>query len=128
MGYEGLWAATLGGDRFRVDNIPFYVRVVSNGDVVEARMRNDELRYVRVVRRGGHSTLRVFVADVANVSTIRDALRARGCSTEVANIPRFVSVDVPPPVDCVAVRKMLRGYQRDDVLEFEDGCTQHRLR
>jgi hypothetical protein len=90
---ETLWARRIGPERYRIDNIPFFVYGVSLGDVVEARWREEDLRphrgapegreqaqiderdedegdeeygfpyFVRVLEKSGNRTLRVAFSD-----------------------------------------------------------------
>src|SRR5262245_5377260 len=60
---ENLWAEPLGGNRFRIDNVPFYVYGISSEDVVVANELEGRLRFQEVASRGGHSTYRVLVKD-----------------------------------------------------------------
>ena len=49
---ETLWARQIGPERYRIDNIPFFVYGVSLGDVVEARWREQDLRLHRGAPEG----------------------------------------------------------------------------
>ncbi len=35
--WESLWATPLGSNQFEIDNVPFYIRGISSGDVILAR-------------------------------------------------------------------------------------------
>ena len=63
QGYEveNLWAEPLENHNFRILNSPFFVFEVSCGDVVKAVPSDSKLQYVGIVRRGGHSTYRLFL-------------------------------------------------------------------
>jgi len=60
-GGESLWAEDLGGDLYRVRNVPFYAYGLNFADVVRATSDQPHLKpEVReVVERSGHRTLRV---------------------------------------------------------------------
>jgi hypothetical protein len=53
---EGLWAINLGGGLYRVDNIPFFAKDLSLGDIVKAADSQGRLIISNVLDRGGHST------------------------------------------------------------------------
>lgn len=55
---ETMWAESLGGDRYRLQSVPFYAYGLSFDDVVEARKTGGWLVVRAVVARGGHSTYR----------------------------------------------------------------------
>src|SRR5947209_10378485 len=50
---ENLWAEPLGGNRFRIDNVPFHVYGISSEDVVVANELEGRLRFQEVATRGG---------------------------------------------------------------------------
>ena len=108
---ETLWADPLGGDRYRLDNLPFWAYGVSVHDVIEARP-DDSGRpaFVRVVEKSGNRTVRVVLkppADRAPESqAVLDGLRALGCGYEGMN-PGYLAVNVPPAVDLGAVAAYL---------------------
>ena len=85
-----------------------------------------ELRYRKVVQKGGHTTLRVYFSDGDDVASTRRQLKKLGCSTEVSNLPKLVAIDVLPDADYAEVRALLRTLKRQDILEYEDACVQHR--
>ena len=57
---ESVNATEVGRGRYRVENVPFYVRGVSLGDVVTAKERDGELWYGKTVEKSGNGTIRVF--------------------------------------------------------------------
>ena len=122
--YERLWARPLGEGLFEIDNIPFFVRDISVGDVVAAQQGDGEAVFSALVRVSGNSTLRVIVFDATHVEEIRRRLHEFGCSTEL-NVSKMLGVDVPAQVDLHAVRTWLMEEQSSGTLEFEDACIRH---
>lgn len=126
---ENLWAMKLGRDKFKLDNIPFYVYGVSSGDIVTAEMADGRLVFRRVVERGGHSTYRLLVKDEAGFESehfkrLRVQLEKLGCSYEVAK-RRWIAVDVPPDTDVFAVYKLLESGEGAGDWDFEEGHCGH---
>lgn len=122
--YERLWARPLGEGLFEIDNIPFFVRDISVGDVVAAQQGEEEAVFSALVRESGSSTLRVIVFDPTHVENVRRRLQEFGCSTEL-NVSKMLGVDVPAQVDLQAVRAWLMEKQSSGTLEFEDACIRH---
>lgn len=123
--YERLWARRLDDGSFELDNIPFFVREISAGDVVTAQQENgEEVVFSELVRASGSSTLRIIVFDESRVEDVRRRLQEVGCSTEL-NVSKMLAVDVPPQVDLQAVRTWLLEEQSSGTLEFEDACIRH---
>ncbi|MCY1079685.1 DUF4265 domain-containing protein [Archangium lansingense] len=122
--YERLWARPLAEGLFEIDNIPFFVRGISVGDVVAAQQGQGEVVFSELVRASGSSTLRVIVFDATHVEDVRSRLQALGCSTEL-NVSKMLGVDVPAKTDLQAVRAWLMEKQSLGSLEFEDACIRH---
>lgn len=121
---ERLWARTLEDGSFEIDNIPFFVRDISVGDVVSARSQEGEWEFSELLRASGNSTLRVIVFDPAQVASTREYLQAQGCSSEL-HTSKLLSVDVPAQVDLWAIRDWLSRQEAAGLLEFEDACLRH---
>lgn len=119
--WEGLWAIPIGANRFKIDNIPFYARDVSCGDVVEACLDNGEHIFKRVVEPSANSTIRVVIYDLADESAIRSELIKLGCSVEGSGTPGLIALNVPKAnvedvVDLLEIRFV------DEKLDFEEGA------
>jgi Domain of unknown function (DUF4265) len=113
---ETLWAYDLGGDRYRLDNSPFYAYGVSAEDTVLAPRDDVEgiPTFRSVVSKSGNRTVRIIfdppVASGNESDSVLQGLIALGCDFEGAN-PRYVVVNVPPRVDLVAVVSYLVGRE-----------------
>ncbi|MCH8963512.1 MAG: DUF4265 domain-containing protein [Planctomycetes bacterium] len=60
---ETLWAREAGEGLYVIDNIPFFVRGVSWGDIVSVEQSSNELLFKEVVRSAGHCTIRIIFLD-----------------------------------------------------------------
>ena len=122
---ETMWAVVV-DDGYEIDNIPFYAMEVACGDVVAAQSGPlGDLIYTGLVRVGGHSVVRLSFFDAARVPEVRDLLRGMGCSTEISDVRTLLSVDVPPEVPYVEVRRALDLLQNRGVLDYEEACLAH---
>ncbi|MBX9600011.1 MAG: DUF4265 domain-containing protein [Bryobacteraceae bacterium] len=66
---ENLWALRR-ADGFELDNVPWYAKRVASGDLINAQPDADgRLVFSSVIRRGGNSTLRGWLADAVDLST-----------------------------------------------------------
>jgi hypothetical protein len=104
---ETLWSIDLGDGSYELNNIPFFAKEVSLGDVVEVDEMTSPPTFVRVIRRGGHATLRVIVFDAQSVQHARRALVDLGATTELSHLPRLFAIDVPPAASLAAIRAFL---------------------
>lgn len=120
---ETLWAYGLGGDRYRLDNSPFYAYGVSAEDIVFAPHDDGEgfPTFRSVVSKSGNRTVRVAfdppVATGNESDRVLQGLVALGCDFEGAN-PRYVVVNVPPSVELRDVVRYL--VEREATWEHAD--------
>ncbi len=108
---ETPWAIPLGGDLYRLDNIPALTRGISWQDVVEARSRTDGFpELVRVVEKSGHRTIRAALEcqDGESVSSwpFLKRLVEMGCRYE-AIAPHAFVLSIPPALDLKLVQDYL---------------------
>jgi hypothetical protein len=109
---ETLWATSLGDNKFKLDNSPFYAYSVSWEDIVFAPFDENEQHqtFQRVVSKSGNRTVRVileFPFEPGNPSDLLlCGLVALGCSYEGAN-KILMSINIPPAVDLEDVRTYL---------------------
>jgi hypothetical protein len=128
--WEWLWAARVSGSRFRIDNVPFFAKLISSGDIVAAENTAQGFIFRELVQPSGHSTVRIVAYREGRteeqlrdlVEDIRKSLQAMGCSTELSHIPNLVAVDIPPTVDYQSISKFLSRKEHDGLLGYEEAC------
>ncbi|SEP10852.1 protein of unknown function [Luteibacter sp. UNC138MFCol5.1] len=110
---------------FELENSPFYVYGVSYRDVVEAEVDTGVLTFIRVVRRGGHSTYRLLVTGDGQASAFAKRwprLEALGCTYEEGGVDgrHLYAVDVPSDTAVHAVYALLEEGENDNAWTFEE--------
>jgi Domain of unknown function (DUF4265) len=120
--WEGIWAVPLGGNRFKIDNIPFFVRGISCDDVVLAVVANNELRFKGLLETSANSTIRLIVYDLDGVKKVRDHLKSFGCDVEGTGIPGLLAVNVPSPTLDDVLAYVRKGFDKDQ-WDFEEGAV-----
>ena len=97
MDWETL-AAESADNGFRLTSIPFYVRGVSWGDLVDvADTKSDVLEFSRVLERSGHSTLRLLLSEdeALRHEQVIASLRERGYLVD-ADSNSLLAISIPP--------------------------------
>lgn len=89
---EGVWAVPIGGDLFRVDNTPWFVRGVAADDVVQAIPDPGGVLWFRQVhQRSGHVVVRVIPRSDGRLAgdrqAVLDAFTVFGVSGEGMSAP-----------------------------------------
>lgn len=120
---ESMWAESLGSNRFRIDNVPFYAYNLNYGDVVEAIAERSDLKpaVLRVVERSGHQTLRVFFEEAVEENErirLLNSLRELGVSYE-GRSPRYFALDLAPGANLNDVRDRLDRWQISGFAAYE---------
>jgi hypothetical protein len=124
--WETLWGKELKSGFFQIDNIPFYVRGISDGDIVAATNQQGEYLFQRVVQPSSNSVMRVIVYEDDAVQPLRDRLKEFGCSTELSNIQRFFAVDIPATVSISKIRTLLDEGEQADRWSYEEASIRHK--
>ena len=120
---EALWARSLGGDRYQIDNVPFFAYDLNFRDIVEAVAISPDLKpsVRRVLDRSGHRTMRVMFSDtVARDERLRllQSLEPLHVTFENNNSSHF-ALDLEPEADATVVREQLERWLAAEVLEYE---------
>lgn len=131
---EGMWAEPVDGDRYRVENTPWFVRGLACGDVIEARTDEDAMLWATEgVSSSGHLAIRVIPFRAGplggSAEAVLEAFEALGVSGEGAE-PVFpiVALDVAPEADWQAVKALLVAGEEDGRWSYEEGCVDDRWR
>jgi hypothetical protein len=121
---EWLWGYPADGGSWTIDNVPWYASVVSLGDVVTADRDEAGLLWCgEVVRRAGHSTIRVFISSgEQDVEELRQELTGLGCASELWSRERpLIAVDLPADADLAGVVALLDAREASGLLGWETG-------
>lgn len=127
QGYEveNLWAEPLGDNHFRILNSPFFTFGVSLDDTVKANADGDVLEFEGIVRRGGHSTYRIFLQGEHTIYDDVFQQYWRPISEQRATLENaddhVIAVDVPPGTDVSTVYRLLQEGEDAGVWMFEEG-------
>ncbi len=112
---------------FVVENVPFFAKNLSFGDIVRADTIDGTLVLTDVVKRGGHSTYRIFTENGchdARVEQLLEELRKAHCDIEPAT-DRLVAVDVLPEADIYRVYGLLENAEKSGIIDFQEGHCGH---
>ena len=127
---EWVWAKKLENDIFELRNVPTFAKGLSYGDTVRVRFEDNVPLFQDVVRRGGHSTYRIYArSDRRNPEVVHvvQTLEKMHCEVENAT-DKIIGVDVLPDADIYAVYKALQDAEQTGILEFQEGHCGHPLR
>jgi hypothetical protein len=127
---EAMWCVREGDNRFRLDNIPYFVTGVSYDDVVSVLADEEgSLNFHEVLVESGHSTLRVMFLDTPadqrpvldRAKELQGNLTAKGCLTRISPSPEILAVDVPPPIPIEEIVSLLSQGEDDGLWSYDEG-------
>jgi Domain of unknown function (DUF4265) len=124
---ESLWAEPVGGNAFKIKNVPFYAKGLSCEDVVEAEPKEGTLIFKKVIQHNGHSTYRIYASDTRkapDVVALTDKLSRMRCEIEPAT-DKLVGIDVLPDADIHKVYETLQESERNGTIDFQEGHCGH---
>jgi len=126
--WETLWASVTGQNgSYCIDNIPFYAKGISSGDLVYAENREGQLVFIRLIQPSTNSVFRLYVADENDVKSARDSFRELGCESEQSHIPKLFAVEIPGSVAIDPVAALLESGAEAGRWEYEQGVLRHSL-
>jgi hypothetical protein len=126
---EGLWAEPLGGDRYRIDNTPWFARNLSAHDIVEALADDDGVLWAtKKVRSSGRLTVRVIPLGAGPLGGDLQAVLDTFADLQVVGegaAPAFhiVALDIPADADHREIVSRLRAGEENGSWEYEEGSV-----
>lgn len=124
---ERVWAFDLGGDQYRIDNAPWFVRDLAVGDVVRAHApdADSDPVFADLVQRSDHITIRlVCFRDGPTEGDLTRALEpftTLGVYGEGASQYAMLALDIEPTAPLPAVVSTLRRGVENRSWEYEEG-------
>jgi hypothetical protein len=122
---ENLWAWPLPEGSYRIESIPYYVRGISKGDVIDVATQGARRFAKRLVEASGNSTIRIWTDDIDTSEYVMEQLRLRGCEVDNEHEPKLVAVSVPGDVEYSEILRWIAEGAADDRWDFEEACIAH---
>jgi uncharacterized protein DUF4265 len=113
-------------DEFEVESVPFYLKNVSRGDIVKAKIVDGAggqiFQFGRVVKRGAHNTYRLLIREkqAGDPDLTVKELTSKGLAVEEQH-GNFLAVDVPPSVAQSEIDDYLVAESNSGRWEMQDG-------
>jgi hypothetical protein len=102
--------------RYKICNIPFFVRDLAFGDVIEVLEKtNDEVVGWRHTMRSCNSTIWVKILGSCDFSSTSKLLRDLGCDVEGFPALDLFAISVPLPVDAATIDQCLSRFTDKEI-------------
>jgi len=125
--WETLWASEVEDGLCCLDNIPFFARGVSPGDVVRVRREGGSRIFEEVVRPSRNSVFQVYLTDEKDMPAARAAFGNLGCDSELSNLPKLFAFEVPGDISFDPVAALLTEGIDSGRWDFEEASLRHPL-
>lgn len=127
VGSERMWAFGRGEDRYEIDNVPWFVRDLACGDVVEAVAPDPSSHpvFTRLLQRSLHLTIRIICFRsgplAGDLQAVLDAFVPLGPYAEGVDQYGMVALDIAPETPLRPVYEKLVAGRADGSWEWEEG-------
>jgi hypothetical protein len=112
--WEDLWGHPTSEGRLLIESVPFFAKGVARGDQVTAAVSEEGFLAVdKITERGGHSTFRIWVAEVlaGSLDQVVSDLEGMGAVVEVT-LQRLLAIDADPEYESAIWDYLEQGTQR----------------
>lgn len=123
-GIESAWAVKE-GDFYKLDNILFFAKEYSLGDIVSVEEREGDLYVTSLIHESGHSTIRILFENEDILKHTREYLDSKGCASEISNVKLLIAVDIPPNINYSELKIFLDMGEKDKKWTYEEACIAH---
>lgn len=118
---ESLWSTQVTETTYEIDNIPFYAKDLSLGDVVSVKKNNDNLHVDQVMQSSGNSTIRViFFNSEEQALEITHQLIKMDCEIETFS-KQFIALSISKTDILERVITYLDLLSSEEKLDYEVG-------
>ena len=120
---ESIWAEVTEEGYLKVNNIPFYSKEISLGDIVSGiQTEENYLLYDKTIIQSKNSTLRIvfFNENQKFKDKILTKLMDLGCEYEAFNV-NFYAINIPIQVDIEEIYLFLDEFVETDDLDYDTG-------
>ena len=120
---ESIWAEVTEEGYFKINNIPFYSKEISLGDIVSVIQKEENyLLYDKTIINSKNSTLRIvfFNENRKFKDNILTKLIDLGCGSEAFNV-NFYAINIPIQVDIEEIYIFLDGFVEANDLDYDTG-------
>jgi len=117
---ESVWAIKTPSGLFVIDNIPFFARDATLGDVVSVKEEDGHLWFSAVQVSSGNSLVRVVLFDRSRFDELSRRLEHFGCSSEGFRDGKLVAVNIPKTAALDSIQEYLQAGSLEGWLDFEE--------
>jgi Domain of unknown function (DUF4265) len=123
--WESLWAQEIGGGSYKIDNIPFFVRGISVGDIVSVKKKEEDFVFNVIEEYSSNSVIRVMLFVPTKLDELKLKMSGFGCEFESSHIKGLISFDVPPTASFSDIVEYLQFGEDQEFWSYEEASIRH---
>lgn len=120
---ESVWAQRFENGTCRIDNIPFFSRDATQGDLVTVQEAEDVLWFVKIVEPSANSLMRIVFFDLSQMERINQWCVQAGCETEYSAPHKLLAVSIPLKASLSEIRGRLDKEMNDGFIDYEEAIV-----
>lgn len=118
---ESVWATRHPSiDACVLDNIPFFTREATLGDLVSVRLRDGVLWFEQLLKPSENSLVRAVLFEPERTAEVRQAINGMGSETEFDGVHRLIAINVPATASLPVLQSWLERASRAGLLDYEE--------
>jgi len=121
---ESVWAKKM-NEYYKLDNILFYAKEYSLGDIFDVENRDGELFVKSLIEESGNSTVRILFHIEEYVPIARNQLNEMGCECEISDKKILIAVNIPKKVSYTKVKEYLEDGEEKGIWGYQEACIAH---
>ena len=124
---ESIWSAKLESHVYRLNNVPYFAKNISIGDVIRTQEIDEQEWFLEVQKESANSTVHVFCFDKVKRDNLQTWAKLNHCTWEYAFKQQYIALSIPPDVPKVTWIAKLNELEslHDDGLEYEVSALRH---
>ena len=92
---ESLWGEKVDDHKYRIKNLPFYIRDIALNDIVLVELVNDNLKFKELLSESGHGVINVILFDSDFKDEVIKNLKSMRLYWESIQGENYYSIDIP---------------------------------
>jgi hypothetical protein len=118
---ESLWAKNIDGN-YKIDNVPFFINNIANGDIVSIEKDGDELYFEDLIKTSGNSTIQLVILGDLSKKEVGLQFEKLNCNWEGSHLPKYLSIDIPRNVEYKEVENLLKDGSFKNIWDYKEAC------
>jgi Domain of unknown function (DUF4265) len=119
---ETIWVEHLGGNNYKVQNVPFFAPNIALYDTINVEDDGGILYFNELVKTSEHTTIQVVIKKKNEKNRIIKELENIGCHWEGMHDQMYLAVDISPELDYKVIKMYLNKEFKKGIIDYKEAC------